>query len=409
MRDFCENYNSEVDRYKRSGKGKKLDDFLDYSKVKWSSTLKLRAQRVKYAEFSKERIREVFDRSFTRRYLYLDDLLVDRPGLSRTFIPNDAARNENLVICCTNHTQIPFIVQITNLIPDAAVGGRAGHCFPFFVYNENGSNRRENITNWALEHFRKHYKDKKITKSDIFYYVYGVLHHPEYRAKYAENLKRELPRIPLAKDFWGFSKAGKELAGLHIEYESLEPWPLKFIETTAVAPASRRQSTGRRDGGGTVAAVSDRRTAVGTPPLQNASVAASLPRHGGVKPLLRNADLKVGATIPLARHLLFALVVDVSAAGFHSHAQTGSAGGGDIATMIFEQETGRGTLTHGCGCAKVPGETSRQIVRLQLVTLIWMVVECALALFSAWRARSPVLLAFGADSLIEILVPTLPA
>ena len=92
-------------------------------------------------------------------------------------------------------------------------------CFPFYVYDEDGTNRRENITDWALEHFRKHYNDKKITKWDIFYYVYGVLHHPEYRAKYAENLKRELPRIPLAKDFWGFSKAGKELARLHIEYE----------------------------------------------------------------------------------------------------------------------------------------------------------------------------------------------
>jgi len=64
-------------------------------------------------------------------------------------------------------------------------------------------------------------------------------------------------------------------------------------------------------------------------------------------------------------------------------------------------------LTHASGCAGT--EISRQIVRLQVVTLIWMVVECALALFSAWRARSPVLLAFGADSLIELLVPTLPA
>jgi divalent metal cation (Fe/Co/Zn/Cd) transporter len=71
--------------------------------------------------------------------------------------------------------------------------------------------------------------------------------------------------------------------------------------------------------------------------------------------------------------------------------------------MSFEEGTGRGTLATGCGCAETSSEISRQIVRLQLVTLIWMVVECALALFSAWRARSPVLLAFGADSLIELL------
>ena len=71
--------------------------------------------------------------------------------------------------------------------------------------------------------------------------------------------------------------------------------------------------------------------------------------------------------------------------------------------MSFEEETGRGTFTHASGCAGTSGEISRQIVRLQVVTLIWMVVECALALFSAWRARSPVLLAFGADSLIELI------
>ena len=61
--------------------------------------------------------------------------------------------------------------------------------------------------------------------------IMEAMHHPEYRAKFAENLKRELPPIPLAKDFWGFSKAGKELAWLHIEYESLELYPLKFMET----------------------------------------------------------------------------------------------------------------------------------------------------------------------------------
>jgi len=71
--------------------------------------------------------------------------------------------------------------------------------------------------------------------------------------------------------------------------------------------------------------------------------------------------------------------------------------------MSFEEETGRATLTQCCVCAETSGEISRQIMRLQVVTLIWMVLECALALFSAWRARSPVLLAFGADSLIELL------
>ena len=112
-------------------------------------------------------------------------------------------------------------------------------CFPFYAYDEDGTNRRENITDWALAHFRTQYDDQKITKWDIFYYVYGLLHHPEYRAKYAENLKRELPRIPLANDFRDFAKAGKELARLHIEYETLEPYPLKYLENPGL-PLSYR-------------------------------------------------------------------------------------------------------------------------------------------------------------------------
>ena len=72
----------------------------------------------------------------------------------------------------------------------------ATQCFPFYTYDEDGSNRRENITDWALNEFRTHYNDPNITKWDIFHYVYAVLHHPEYRERYAANLKRELPRIP---------------------------------------------------------------------------------------------------------------------------------------------------------------------------------------------------------------------
>jgi predicted helicase len=90
---------------------------------------------------------------------------------------------------------------------------------------------RENITAWALQHFREHDNDKKIAKRDIFYHVYGILHHPGYRTKFADNLKRELPRIPLAPDFEAFAKAGKKLADLYLNYESLEPWPIKEITT----------------------------------------------------------------------------------------------------------------------------------------------------------------------------------
>jgi predicted helicase len=127
-------------------------------------------------------------------------------------------------------------------------------------------NRRENDTDWALRQLRTHYCDDTIGKWDIFYYVYGLLHYPGYRTKIADNLKRELPRIPFAPSvgpacragpgtpddatvppgrrdlpsgFWAFVAAGQELAGLHLDYEKLPPCPLTWLETESV-PLSYR-------------------------------------------------------------------------------------------------------------------------------------------------------------------------
>jgi predicted helicase len=146
------------------------------------------------------------------------------------------------------------------------MGPLAGsQCFPFYTYAPDGSERRENITDWALAQFRERYgpspkrkrgsdeveaggkpsltrrarTDAEITKWDIFWYVYGLLHHPGYRARYADCLRRELPRIPFAPDFWAFADAGKELGRLHLDYEKLEPWPLEWVESPDV-PLSYR-------------------------------------------------------------------------------------------------------------------------------------------------------------------------
>jgi len=138
-----------------------------------------------------------------------------------------------------------FVIS-TNVIPNALPQG-GSQCFSFYSYDEDGSNRRENITDWALNEFRTHYSDPSITKWDIFHYVYAVLHHPEYRERYAANLKRELPRIPFltagpstppdagsAQDdkriFGEFAKAGKKLADLHVKYEQQPEYPLERVE-----------------------------------------------------------------------------------------------------------------------------------------------------------------------------------
>ena len=84
----------------------------------------------------------------------------------------------------------------------------------------------DNITDYALGEYKAHYSDNTITKEDVFYYVYGLLHHPRYREKYANNLTRELPHIPMAPDFWAFSKTGRQLAGLHLSYETCKRYDL---------------------------------------------------------------------------------------------------------------------------------------------------------------------------------------
>ena len=91
----------------------------------------------------------------------------------------------------------------------------------------------------AVAQFREHYSDDSIGKEDVFYYIYALLHHPSYRERYSANLKRELPRIPIAPDFVAFATAGRKLAQLHVGYESLDPWPLRAIENNGVAYSER--------------------------------------------------------------------------------------------------------------------------------------------------------------------------
>lgn len=231
---FLETYNLEVSRWHHKiDKSQKLDDFLIYDdhKIKWCSKLKERLLKYKLAEYNNQNIRYSIYRPFTKMHLYFDDVMVHRQGKFQRIFPTPETEEENEVICITCHSQIPFVVQIMKVIPSLDVGGRPTQDFPFYVYDDDGSNRRENITDWALEAFRAHYKNKKIGKWDIFHYAYGLLHHPGYREKYAANLRRELPRLPFAPDFFAFAKAGKKLAALHVNYEQQKEYPLDRMET----------------------------------------------------------------------------------------------------------------------------------------------------------------------------------
>jgi predicted helicase len=230
-------YNELVEKWvNRDDREAKVDDFVLYddSRISWSRDLKLKLKRGKSVKFNTDKIIFSLYRPFTKLNFFFDFVLVDAPGQFPKIFPTPSTENENRVICCTNHSQIPFVVQIINCIPSLDVGGRPTQCFPFCIYAEDGSNRTDNITDWALNHFQQHYQDNTISKWAIFHYVYGLLHHPTYREKYAANLKRELPRLPLAPDFWAFSKTGEKLAELHLNYEQATPYPLKLIENPKV-------------------------------------------------------------------------------------------------------------------------------------------------------------------------------
>jgi predicted helicase len=203
---------------------------VDYSVVKWDGTLKGYLSQGRHIAFRPTAIRRAIYRPFSKKYLYFDRLVNNSVYLQGRFFPTVAAEQENRAIVVTNEPQIEFSALMVNVTPCLHVGGRQGQCFPLFVYDEDGGNRRDNITDWALDLFQGRYESKEITKHDIFNYVYGVLHHTEYRQRFAGNLKRELPRIPLLNGFSSISAGGALLSELHTNFENVERWPLEWVE-----------------------------------------------------------------------------------------------------------------------------------------------------------------------------------
>ena len=215
-----------------------VDDFVlsDEAKIKWSSGLKQKLERRQIAEFADTKIRQSLYRPFTKSNLYFDRMVNDRVLVFPSILPTPETECENQVIVVPSiGGRSAYWCFCTDIIPNLTITSIDGsQCFPFYTYEENGDNRRENITDWALAQFRAHYRDESIGKWDIFHYVYGLLHHPEYRERYQANLKRDLPHLPYTPDFWDFAKAGKRLGEIHIGYEEVPEYPLHFIENREV-------------------------------------------------------------------------------------------------------------------------------------------------------------------------------
>ena len=251
---LIDNYNFERFRLRKDILKKTPIDGLvnnDHKFIKWTDRLKSALLKNEDLEFRQEGIRKSLYRPFTGKYLYFDHLLNQRRYQQHRILPNERAESENQMICVAGiGNRKDFGCLITNTIPTIDLAFEKSQCFPFYTYDEDGGNRQENITDWALARFREHYGDPSISKWDIFYYVYALLHHPVYRSRYAADLKRQLPRIPLAPDFGAFSQAGEVLAGLHLDYERGEGYELDWRVTRKpisyrvdkMLPQNRRKS-----------------------------------------------------------------------------------------------------------------------------------------------------------------------
>lgn len=244
MSRTIEFYNEQVKAFLKLGfqgnateRNKAIERFVDTdgSRISWSSSLTAHLGRGTTGLLNPEAPREVIYRPFTRAHLYFDELFNHRQGQLPRIFPT--RETENLAFSVTGRGSTKaFSTLMFDVLPDLESISK-GQVFPLYTYEQpdddglfagdsSGYQRKDNISDAMLTKFREQYGDQNITKEDIFYYVYGLLHSPEYREKYEDDLKKMLPRIPFAPDFWAFSKAGRELGQLHVGYEKLEPWPL---------------------------------------------------------------------------------------------------------------------------------------------------------------------------------------
>jgi predicted helicase len=237
MQNMIDIYNQEVDRWeRRTDREVKVREFIlnDDTTIKWDGSLRRQLKNGKRAEFDEAKLRLAHYRPYVTKWLFFDKVMNNRDYLFPYIFPDHQAESENRAIALSAAADNkPFQSLAVDQIADLHLTGDS-QCFPFYVYDEDGTNRWENVTDWALGQFRSHYGDDFISKWDIFHYVYAVLHHPRYRERYEGNLKRQLPRIPFAPaaSFQDFVDAGEHLKELHVGYEDAEPYDLNEEETS---------------------------------------------------------------------------------------------------------------------------------------------------------------------------------
>lgn len=233
------NYNSELREYELNPKYKPTND---ETKIKWNSSLQADFQRKIYLSPKYRQITVSSYRPFTKEYFYYDKSLIHRTSCMLDIFPT--INHKNLFICVNGGSGTKeFMPFISDIIVDVCILDAGAQCFPLYYYekydtdnplermaegvDDEGYKREYAVTDWALSEYRKRYGG--VTKEDIFYYIYGILHNREYRERFSNDLKKTLARIPFVKtaeDFMSYARAGRALAEIHLNYETIEPYPL---------------------------------------------------------------------------------------------------------------------------------------------------------------------------------------
>ena len=238
-------FNSELKRYQESDGKISVEDFIDNDerKISWSRAYRNDIKRNAKHVFDEKFAAIGLHRPYCKQNLYFDKAVLNDVGPVMNMFPS--SEHENLVICTTSAGDNHFTALISDCIPDLHLTATT-QCFPLYYYEEPKSNdlfaskdkyvRKDAVSDYILKQARTQYNDPKIKKEDIFYYVYGFLHSEEYRTEFAADLKKMLPRIPLvdtAENFWAFSKAGRKLAEIHLNYETAEPYKALIVSSNS--------------------------------------------------------------------------------------------------------------------------------------------------------------------------------
>jgi predicted helicase len=245
---LVETYNGDVSSHQASANA--ANPHADFgTAIKWTRAVKADLNKGLRYTFDDTATIEACYRPFVKRRLYFHPKLNEMQYQLPSIFGRGEVRNPSIVISDAT-AQKPWMVCAVEQVPDLHfVGAAAGTvCMPVQRLAPDGG-RADNITDWALKQFTAHYKEatatgavkasaskaRKITKEAIFHYCYAVLHDPVYREKYAQNLKREFPRVPLygtsPADFWQWAAWGEALMALHIGYEAVAPFPLARTDT----------------------------------------------------------------------------------------------------------------------------------------------------------------------------------